>query len=200
MRGLSVIMIILGLFLLAVALMAPFSAATPSVGSEGDPVRVKIRPTVMNTFQFKPLFGSIHIETDVPDTFDISVTGVPPEWVDCPDSVYVDSATTVNFMINPAETGSYVLTFTVSGAGESVEIEEGLWVGRRQASRSDAGEGDGAVSTGNGLTGGLTGMFAFSDMDRSVLISAGVVMVGVITLFLGLALFREKQGTDIWVE
>ncbi len=193
MRGTSVIGVILGLFLLAIALLIPFSSALAS-----DPVSVTIRPTFLNTFQCRTVTGKIYIKTDVPATYTISIAGVPAEWVEYPPSVYVDSAKTVNYMINPKKRGDYRLAIKVAGSGETFNFTERLWVGRNQVHGAEFDSGAGPAETGNGLTGGLTGMFVLSDLDRPVLLSTGVVIAFLITVLVGYAFLKETGEADIW--
>lgn len=189
MRGASIVMIALGLLLLAFSFFLPHSAAYVARGEPDRLPSVTITPSFLNTYHGSPVMGELLIRTDAPSAYDINITGVPPDWLGYSSSVHVDSEESVMYIINPKDTGNYLLSIEVSGSGSVFELEQRLWVGRSQANPMANG-GDAAESDGG--MGGLTGMFSYSDQDVSVLISAGVVIAAVLTVFLGYGFFKES--------
>ena len=179
--------------LLSVALASMlFSALTvPDGGADG--LVVRLRPGFLNTLPCKTVTGKIYIQSAKPATYDISISGVPDEWVGYPESVRVEGEETVNYMVNPKESGSYRLMVTVRGAGETEELEGKLWVGPRQPYEEGPGEEPGS---GISLTGGVTGMFVMSGEDQAVLlsalVSAGVLIAALFSVLLGYSFFKRE--------
>ena len=189
MRGVSIVMITLGLLLLAFSFFLPHSAAYVARGEPDRLPSVTMTPNSLNTYRGSPVMAELLIRTDAPATYDINITGVPPDWLGYSSSVHVDSQESVMYIINPKDSGNYVLSIEVNGSGSVFELEQRLWVGSSEANPKANG-GDAAESDGD--MGGLTGMFSYSDQDVSVLISVGVVIAGILTVFLGYGFFKEN--------
>ncbi|MBN2330207.1 MAG: hypothetical protein JXC85_00150 [Candidatus Aenigmarchaeota archaeon] len=188
MRGASVLFIALGSLLLAFSLSVPQSAAYVARGEPEALPSVIVKPRFLNTYHGSPVVGELLIITDEPSTYSISITGVPADWLGYSSSVHVDSQESVLYMINPRDSGDYWLSIEVSGSGRVIELEQRLWVGRSQAKPMS----DGGAAAGDGNGGGLTGMFAYSGQDVALLISAGVFIAAIITVFLGFRFFKEN--------
>ena len=189
MRGASIMIIALGLLLLAFSLFLPHSAAYVARGEPEGLPSVILKPRFLNTYHGSPVMGELLISTDDPATYHISIKGVPEDWLGYTSSVFVGSEESVLYIINPQSSGNYVLSIEVRGSGSVFEFEQRLWVGRSQANPMANG-GDAAESEGG--MGGLTGMFSYSDQDLAVLISAGVVIAAILTVFLGYGLIKKN--------
>lgn len=164
-----------------------FAASPADAGGEACSTRVSLTPTLLNALPYKMITGTIDIGSEFPDTFKVSIEGVPEGWIDYPRDVYVDCEETVNFMISPRKSGNYELSIRVSGGGKTFDLEERLWVGRMPT--YEPGEKDTA-----GTSGGLTGMFVLGDIDTAPLLSAGIMIAAVAAVVLGFLFFREANN------
>lgn len=182
MRGASIMIIALGLLLLAFSMFLPNSAAYVARGEPEELPSVILKPRFLNTYHGSPIIGELLIITDEPATYHISIKGVPEDWLGYTSSVFVGSQESVLYIVNPQGSGNYVLSIEVRGSGSVFELEQRLWVGRSQANPMANG-GDAAESEGG--TGGLTGMFSYTNQDLAVLISAAIVIAAILTVFLG---------------
>jgi hypothetical protein len=182
------VMIALGLLLLALSLFMPSSAAYVAEGEQASLPSVTVTPRFLNTFRGSPVTGQVKIRTAFPAAYRINITGVPPDWLGYESGVHVDSEESVMYIINPRDSGDFLLSIEVSGSGRTFELEQSLWVGRSQADDMKSDEATAAGRGGNGLTG----MFSFSEQDKAVLISAGVVIAAILTVFLGFGFFKQN--------
>jgi hypothetical protein len=172
---------------------------TNTVSSISGGTSVKIVPGFINTLPCETVVGKIIISTGEPvtETFRIDIDGVPGDWIEYPESVDVENSKSVNFFLNPKESGDYRLVFRIIGSGGQVfESEERLWVARKQTA---AGMQDGSLGAGSAADGsGVTGMFVFDDMGFAVMISTGIIIGIIITILLAYFFFKEEYEPDMW--
>ena len=188
MRGISIVMIALALLLLDFSLFIPQSTAYVAEGEPDELASVTISPSFLNTYHGSPVMGELIIRSDSPSTYEINITGVPERWLGYSSSVHVESQESVMYIINPQGSGDFILSIEVmSESGSFFHLNQRLWVGRSQANPNAGG----ADSEEDSISGGLTGMFSYTDQDVATLISAVVVIAGIITVFLGYGFFKE---------
>ena len=72
----------------------------------------------------KPI--SIGLATTRPQIFTISVSGVPSDWLDYPQTLGVSSDKTINIFVKPKQAGSYKLSIAVQGSSETTNLEAAL--------------------------------------------------------------------------
>ncbi len=72
----------------------------------------------------KPI--SIDIATTRPQIFSLSVSGVPSDWLDYPQTIGVSQEKTINIFVSPKQAGNYTLAITLSGAEQTFKMETAI--------------------------------------------------------------------------
>jgi PKD repeat protein len=159
----------------------------PDYPPEIKETQVSVMPGFLNTASCKPVTGYIKIQTAGTENFEISMGGVPAEWLDYDKNVAVSGEKIVHYIANPQQEGRYEIVIHVKSSKENFEFVVPLWVGRQFAYASEPGE-----VTGPEGTGGLTGFFTLGSQDAGLLISTGVIILVVITAVLGYMFFKRR--------
>jgi PKD repeat protein len=170
------------------------SPAPPGPEPEDGELSVSVAPESLNTVSCSIVTGSIRIHSPNSDSFRISVGGVPADWLGFQErSITVKGDETVYYAVKPAEPGSYEVSINVvsSASGRVFRFTVPVWAAGQKASSEEVARA--APSQGSG---GLTGLAALAEADRSVLLTAGVIIVVIITLLLGYFLFRERPNEN----
>jgi hypothetical protein len=177
-------------FFTAVLLLLPPSALAADTGGS---TSVSLSPRIYNTLPCESINGRIDIAAASPGTFSIRMSGIPQEWVEYPESVYVSGKKTVNFIVNPKKGGNYRLRIDVSGSGKTFSFDRKLWVGGNDKGAEVAQE---PAANETGLAGGMAGMVSAGAYALPVLVSAGVVLLLSASLILIYRHFKRKR--DMW--
>jgi hypothetical protein len=168
------------------AVFALFFLFVGMSGADASDALVRVSPSFLNTVQCESMMGSIYIESDTGKTYDIEITGVPDDWLEYPEKVYVEGKETVNYIINPSEAGTYRLTFYVETDGFDFEEDVKLWVSMKET-------GDLGPEEDDALEGGLTGMFVLSEENQALFIYALVAMGAAVAILLGFMMLKHED-------
>ncbi|MBN1896936.1 MAG: hypothetical protein JW789_04415 [Candidatus Aenigmarchaeota archaeon] len=152
---------------------------------------VRVAPGFLNTVQCQSMMGKIYIENSAAGTYSLAITGVPEEWLEYPEEVFVEGKKTVTYVVSPSDPGTYRLYFTVEGDDFDFEDNVKLWVSSKETSELGSDEG-----SGTGMVGGLTGMFTFNAENQTLFIYALVAMGAALAVLLGHTMLKHEDEPE----
>jgi len=168
-------------FLLAISMV--FSATALSIPAHA--LEAELRPGFLNGAEYESLVGSLIISTDRPQTCVIETSGIPDSWILTEGEVRVSGERSVAYNIRPEKRGSYEILFSVMCGSDELVLEQDLWVG-------SGGSVD--IPDDNAETDFFSGMVsAAGAYSHLFLVSAGVIVLFIASVFLGLSFFRRER-------
>ncbi len=160
------------------------SSQPPLVVSTGInvlPTQVEIFPKSLDMKINSIEFISIVIFATQRETFDISVQGVPEDWLSFERTVIVDGRRIVHISVNPKAEGNYNINVQVAGASDVWQKNIDLFVASDSVS----------FAGGDGITGRVTG-------ERStglVTLIIAVIIIGAFAAYL-VQTYRKKKKEE----
>ncbi len=152
---------------------------------------VSARPGTLNSFQCSSVTGRIIIDSQEPGEYSVDIDGVPGDWLEYQESVYVDGTETVNYIVNPQKGGTYHLTILVDGPGGYVEEGVKFWAGKKETAISAD-----KVDTAELEDSGFTGMITLGGPGQTAATVAAVALAAVFSLFIARRALRHEDPYD----